>query len=122
MIGSAASKVMWVGRARTLAFWFLTLLVTVFVGVLVGTRPARADVFRVNVLEDAHDFAAGDDQCAIEPIPVGTRGNCTLRAAVEVANANDATDTITFSSGLSGTITLTLGRLRITHDVTGPDR
>ena len=123
MIGSAASKVTWVGRARTLAFWFLALLVAASVGVLVGTRPAHAVGFRVNyVLEDAGDFAAGDGQCSIEPVPVGTRGNCTLRAAIEEANANEASDDITFSSGLSGaTIVHTLGQLAITDDVLGPD-
>ena len=121
MIGSAASKVTWVGRARTLAFWFLALLVAASVGVLVGTKPAHADVFRVNLLDDVGDAVLGDHRCTTEAVPVGTRGNCTLRAAVEEANANDASDTITFSSGLSGTIILTLGQLAITDDVTGPD-
>ncbi len=47
--------------------------------------------------------------------------SCAGRAAIEEANANDASDTITFSPGASGTIILTLGKLRITDDITGPD-
>ena len=122
MIRSAASKVVWVARARTLALWFLVLLVAASIGVLVGAKPAHAAELRVNSTDDAHDYApGGDGQCSTEAVPVGTRGTCTLRAAIEEANANDTSDTISFSSSLSGTITLTLGQLAIAEDISGPD-
>jgi len=112
------------GKARTLAFWFLALLVAASIGGLLGVKPAGAAEFRVNSTADAADALLGDGQCSTEVLPVGTRGICTLRAAIEEANANDASvsDTITFSSGLSGTITLTQGELAIANDnTTGPD-
>ena len=42
----------------------------------------------------------------------------SLRQAILTANANPGPDTITFASGLSGTIVLTSGELQITDDVT----
>lgn len=124
MSRSAVSKIAWMGKARTLAFWFLALLVAASIGGLLGVKPAGAAEFRVNSTADAADALLGDGQCSTEVLPVGTRGICTLRAAIEEANANDASvsDTITFSSGLSGTITLTQGELAIANDnTTGPD-
>ena len=54
---------------------------------------ASADTFTVNSLDDP-----GDGTCDAT--------DCTLREAVDVANADAAPDTITFASGLSGTIAL----------------
>src|SRR5215203_572469 len=93
MIANVASKIIWAERARNLTFWFLALLVAASIGVLVGARSAHAAEFRVNSMDDA----------------------------IEEANANDLSDTISFSSGMSGTITLTLGQLTITNDISGPD-
>src|SRR5215203_99712 len=121
MIANVASKIIWAERARNLTFWFLALLVAASIGVLVGARSAHAAEFRVNSMDDAIDALPGNGQCATELLPVGTRGICTLRAAIEEANANDLSDTISFSSGMSGTITLTLGQLTITNDISGPD-
>lgn len=69
---------------------------------------AQAANFEVNTLADGPSDAGG-----CEPAP----GDCTLREAVEDATANDpAADTITFQSGLSGTITLTEGELDASDD------
>jgi CSLREA domain-containing protein len=113
---------MWAGRTSVLAFCFLAVLAAASTWVLVGAKPAHAADIRVNSTDDAGDALPGNGQCATEILPEGVRGICTLRAAIEEANANDVSDTITFSSGLSGTITLTLGRLTIADDnTTGPD-
>ena len=62
--------------------------------VALGPSPASANDFEVNSLVDP-----GDGTCS---------ATCTLRDAVDDANANGGTpDTITFKSGLSGTIRLT---------------
>ncbi len=122
MISTAAPKVMWVGRARTLAFWLLALLVAVSIGVLLAANPAHADTFNVNSTEDAFDNDSTDGECDTTRFPQpGTEPNCTLRAAIEEANANGETDTISFVSGLSGTITLTLGGLEIENDTPATD-
>jgi CSLREA domain-containing protein len=119
---SAVSEAVWAGKARTLAFWLVAVLAVASTWVLVEAKPAQAADFRVNSTADAGDALPGNGQCATEILPEGVRGICTLRAAIEEANANDVSDTITFSSGLSGTITLTLGRLTIANDnTTGPD-
>jgi CSLREA domain-containing protein len=69
---------------------------------------AQAANFEVNSLADtAPDPSPG--ACTTTP------NGCTLREAVNDANANGATDTITFQSGLTGTITLSnLGQLPLT--------
>jgi CSLREA domain-containing protein len=117
MLGTTASKVMWVEWARTLALCVLALLVTVSIGVLVGAKPAHATEFRVNSFDDAGDFPLGDDHCSTDASPGGAGGFCTLRAAIEEANTDAQSDTITISNGVSGNITLTLGQLTITHDL-----
>lgn len=73
-------------------------------------------IFNVTSTGDEPDASAGDNLCAT------SGGACTLRAAIQEANANDARgDTITFSSGLSGTITLSNGELVIIDDNDTPD-
>ena len=68
--------------------------------------PLAAAPFTVDVVTDAHDETAGDGFC-----DVGT-GDCTLRAAIEEAQALAGADTIGFASGINGApITLTLGAL-----------
>lgn len=44
--------------------------------------------------------------------------DCTLREAINAANANPDTSTITFASNVTGVITLTLGELPITQNLT----
>ncbi len=91
----AIHKPMWVGRARTLAYCILGLLVATSIGVLLAAKPAHAVEFRVNSTQDAGDYIL-DGECAIEAVPAGTRGTCTLRAAIQEANVTTAVDTINF--------------------------
>jgi CSLREA domain-containing protein len=44
--------------------------------------------------------------------------DCTLREAINAANAFASPNTITFATNVTGAITLTLGQLTINHDVT----
>jgi CSLREA domain-containing protein len=69
-------------------------------------------VFTVNNNGDADDVDPGDGLCAT------SGGQCTLRAAIEEANALTACGTIdiNFSIG-SATITLTNGQLTVDHNV-----
>ena len=75
-----------------------------FVFVLLSASAARAANFTVNNNADTSDVAAGNGICA------DAVGNCTLRAAVEEANALSGNDTINFAASLTNaTITLTTG-------------
>jgi hypothetical protein len=67
-------------------------------------HPAQAATFTVNVLTDDADLAI-DGTCDSS---AASGNQCSLRAAIEEANANAVTDTISFGS-LSGTITLGAG-------------
>ena len=64
-----------------------------------GAVPASAATFTVDDTADTHDADVEDGLCA------DTAGACTLRAAVEQANALDGNDTIVLPAG---TYTLTL--------------
>lgn len=78
------------------------LLIFSFVFLSAGT--ARAASFTVNNNADTFDAAAGNGICA------DSIGNCTLRAAVDEANAFAGNDTINFAASLmNATITLTTG-------------
>lgn len=78
------------------------LLLFVFVFSFFGA--ARAVNFTVNNNADTSDVAAGNGICA------DAAGNCTLRAAVQEANARAGDDTIDFAASLTGaTIALTTG-------------
>jgi CSLREA domain-containing protein len=92
--------------------------------VVISPRPALAATMRVNSLNDANDNSAGDGQCytgVLVPGDFGPVKECTLRAAIQEANATSAGDTITFRVG--GTITLnsTLGQLTIRNTAADPD-
>ena len=52
----------------------------------------RGGTFTVNSLEDSHDISPGDFVCLDSEIP--DSGRCTLRAALEEANARPGPDTI----------------------------
>lgn len=75
--------------------WAGALLVIVLLAM-----PARAAMFTVNNLGDDSDVSAGDGVC--EATPAGD--DCSLRAAIEEANALGGADVIEFS--VNGTITL----------------
>src|SRR5829696_4592087 len=86
------------------------LLATLFVISVYFLPLGHAATFTVNDTGDTPDASAGDGTCA------DANGKCTLRAAVEEANALPGDDTITFS--VKGTIRLGSGVLTIAHDLT----
>src|SRR4051794_30825064 len=66
---------------------------------MLAARPARVDtVFTVNTTRDDVDANPGDGVCRT------IKGDCTLRAAIQEANALPGTDTILLPAG---TFTLT---------------
>lgn len=68
--------------------------------------------FVVNNNGDTNDANTADNLCA------DSSGNCTLRAAIQQANATAGDDTITFTLATPATINLTLGELSITSNIT----
>jgi hypothetical protein len=91
-------------RRETLRRRRAGLAVTAAIGAAAFFAPAaNAAPFEVNSLNDA--AANGCDST--------TADGCTLRDAITDANASSGDDTITFASGLSGTITLTEGQIPI---------
>ena len=88
----------------------LTILVG-FAMALALALPGSADAatFTVNSTADAPDANPGDGVCD------DGAGNCTLRAAIEEANALVGADTITFPAG---SYALTGGEFDITDDLT----
>jgi CSLREA domain-containing protein len=89
MIGTATPKVTWVGRARTLTFFLLALLVAALLDVfLVAPKPAQAATITVGT--------AADDTTV--------NANCTLREAITAANTNAAVDAC--ASGAAGADTI----------------
>jgi CSLREA domain-containing protein len=71
--------------------------------------PALAFTFTVDTQADAFDASPGDGVCA------SAIGSCTLRAAIDEANALGGNHTILVPSGIHG---LTFGQLTILADVT----
>src|SRR6185436_17568752 len=92
---------------------FLGMLVVFFlalVGGLAGVFPAHAATFTVNLTTDAMDLSAGDGACDSS----ATAGDqCTLRAAIQEANALAGADVISVPVG---TYTLSLGSLNVLSD------
>ncbi len=66
---------------------------------------AQAATFTVTTLADNESDGCGINQC-------------TLREAIDDANGNLVSDTINFQAGLTGTITLTMGQLVISSNMT----
>jgi CSLREA domain-containing protein len=92
-------------KVKALAFGFLTAaLVTTWV--LLAARPAHADTFTVNSTGDAGDPFPGNGSCSTGNVLPGPE--CTLRAAIEEANANDnnatVVDAINFNIGGSSVV------------------
>jgi uncharacterized repeat protein (TIGR01451 family)/CSLREA domain-containing protein len=69
--------------------------------------PSRADTFTVDSTGDGSDVEAGDGECDADPEPGGQL--CTLRAAIEEANADSAQDIIRFDISPAGPKTITPG-------------
>lgn len=82
---------------------FLAILIPALLLLLLwGALPAQAATFIVNGTADSHDDALSDGVCE------DADGVCTLRAAVEQANALDGHDTIVLPAGVY-TLTLPAG-------------
>src|SRR5918998_139165 len=85
------------------------LLTVMTVALLMVASPAwAADPFIVNSTGDEGDVAPSG-VCNTAPFQQGTEPNCTLRAAIEEANATTASDTINFNFGGSGVKTISPG-------------
>ena len=79
---------------------------------MLTAAPAAAATVTVNSTGDGSDASAGNGSCAT------SGGQCTLRAAIQEANASAGTDSITFAIG-SGPVTLNVSSLpAITQPVT----
>ena len=79
--------------------------------------PARAQsTYTVNSIQDAADAAPGDGNC------MTGAGECTLRAAIQEANADTLADRVDFAVATPATITLSLGTLVVTEplEIAGP--
>ena len=74
----------------------------------ISTLPAYSETFAVNSTDDAHDSNPGDGICA------AASGMCTLRAAIEEANAFPGQDVIEIPAGH---YLLTEGELRVLDSV-----
>jgi CSLREA domain-containing protein len=81
---------------------------------LLPTRGAKAAAFTVNSLDDTPDAVLTDGLCA------DASGDCTLRAAIQQANADPSADSIGFA--VNGTINLTgqLPDLSTSLTISGP--
>jgi hypothetical protein len=94
----------------------LTLVLLLLAGGLwAAPAPVRGIGFEVDSFVDdmwAHDLNPGDCDCA------DTFGGCTLRAAIEEANACTGPDTITFDSPMNIYLDTTLNGLIVTETVT----
>src|SRR5262245_23655024 len=83
-------------KRRLTNAWRLGLLIVLALsGVLFDApKPAYAASFTVNSPADAVDAIPGNGACA------SAAGDCTLRAAIQEANALPGADTITLPSGI----------------------
>jgi hypothetical protein len=99
MIGTKTER-----GTRVKAFGFL--LAALMVVMLLAARPAHAAIFEVNFTGDEGDQSLGNGFCDTEPFIIGTQPECTLRAAIEEANATTAPDAINFNIGGSGVKTI----------------
>lgn len=82
---------------------FVLFILCAFVGFFIATNTAAqtGEIFTVNDISDAGDASVGDGACS-------TLGAvCTLRAALQEANAFDGTDTIVFNISGTGVHTFT---------------
>jgi len=91
------------------------LLPILFLVLAFSTQVFAVD-FTVNLTTDQQDANISDNVCDIDLAATGLQ--CTLRAAVEQANALAGADTITFALATPATINLTIGELVVSQDVT----
>lgn len=91
----------------------LTVIILLFFSSLaiVKAQIPNGLLFTVNHHGDSVDVNPGDSLCA------DLNGQCTLRAALQEANAKPGNDVINFTLGASSVIDLTLGELPVTSSV-----
>src|SRR5215210_1900846 len=114
MIRSAASQAKQVGRARTFIFVLLALLVAASIGVFLAAKPAHAaTTFTVNSTGDGGDDNPGNGSCFTGTLIAGSGvqlvKECTLRAAIQEANATTGADTINFNIPSTGVNKISVG-------------
>src|SRR5215211_2025230 len=98
MLRSTLSKVMWVGRAPLLWVGLALLVALAMVGLLAPRAYAAPSTFTVNLTADTPDANLSNAVCDVNPTVSGNQ--CTLRAAIQQANANNnptETDLINFN-------------------------
>ncbi len=93
---------------KALVYGFLLMVVLVAGLMLAPPKPAHADTtFTVNSTADRGDQTAGDGSCYTgTSLVLPRQPECTLRAAIEEANAFSGADTINFSIPASGVKTI----------------
>jgi CSLREA domain-containing protein len=90
-------------------FAILSLFLLVFGASNVSAQSGK--LFTVNDVADTHDATIGDTFCA------DATGKCTLRAAIEEANATTAQDAVNFALPIPSTIDLTIDELLISTNI-----
>jgi parallel beta-helix repeat protein len=92
-------------KARSTIAAVLGLVVALVAGLLAANNPAYASTtFTVNSATDfAEDLNLGDGVC---DVTASTENTCTLRAAIQEANATDGADTISFNIPGTGVKTI----------------
>ncbi|MDP9476674.1 MAG: hypothetical protein M3R38_13485 [Actinomycetota bacterium] len=105
-------------KARVLGF-VLAALLTAWVLIAAGSARA-ATTFTVNSMADLGDKSSADGLCDTGRFVLGAGPECTLRAAIQQANAASGADTINFGIPGTGvkTIAPKLGLPSITDTVT----
>ena len=90
------------GRITVLGLLVAALVVA---GLLLSAKPAHADTaFTVDLTDDSSDADTSDNNCKVNL--TGAENQCTLRAAIEQANATTGADTINFNIPGSGVKTI----------------
>ena len=92
---------------------FLLLIAILFVSVfaVADVKAQAGKLFTVDHNADTNDANVGDGLCR------DADGRCTLRAAIQEANANSFQDAVNFALPMPSTIDLTLGELQITSNI-----
>src|SRR5262249_36207591 len=72
---------------------FVCSSIVLGLGLLAGPRPAQAATLMVDTTDDGVDAMPGDGRCAT------SAGSCTLRAAIQEANALPGADVVRLPAG-----------------------
>ncbi|MBA3471774.1 MAG: hypothetical protein H0T57_00860 [Rubrobacter sp.] len=123
MIGAKEEMNQQMNRTAVVIRRLATLAAIVVAMVALAAPAAWAKTFTVNSTANPGSGGVGA-ACAPDPV-LAPAPECTLRGAVNAANANTLTDTINFKAGVSGDIELfntsTQGGFSILNDATGVD-